>query len=96
MVGLLALANVLSLLDFALTHRALDRGAVEANPLLRPLLMHNVWAAGAIKGLLVLAVSLTVWRLRRYRLVLLAGVAECTLFVLVIAYQFYGLTLTGY
>ena len=96
LVALLALANILSLLDFFLTRRALDRGAGEANLLLRHLLMQNVWAAGAFKVLLVLLVSLTVWRLRRYRLVLLAGVAECALYVPVIAYQLYGLTLPGY
>ena len=96
LVGLLVMANILSLLDFVLTRRALDRGAVEANLLLRHLLTQNVWAAGAFKGLLVLVVSLTVWRYRRYRLVLLAGVAACSFFLLVIVYQLYGLTLPGY
>lgn len=44
---------------------------------------------------IMLGVSLLVWRFRRYRLLLLAGVALPIVFGLVYVYQLYGVTVTG-
>jgi hypothetical protein len=52
-------------------------------------------AAGTVKMAIILAASFVVWRFRRYRLTLLAGVALPVVFALVYVYQLYGVTLTG-
>lgn len=93
--ALLAIANVLNVLDLLFTLRALAHGAEEANPIMRALFSFDPWAAGAVKVVLVLGVSLLIWRFRRYRLTLLAGVVLPLVFGLVFLYHLYGLALTA-
>lgn len=92
---LLATANVLNVLDFLFTLRALDHGAVEANPVMRMLFSYDPVTAGSVKIALMLGVSLLVWRFRRYRPPLIAGVALAVVFGLVFIYHLYGVTVTG-
>jgi hypothetical protein len=95
LLALLVTANILNVLDFLFTLRALAHGAVETNPFMRVLFSVDPVAAGAVKVAIVLAASLLVWRFRRYRLTLLAGLALPVVFGLVYVYQLYGVTLTG-
>lgn len=95
MFTLLVIANVLNVLDFLFTLRALGHGAQEANPIMRALFSLDPATAGAVKVALVLGVSLLVWRFRRYRLPLLAGVMLSIVFGLVFLYHLYGLALTS-
>lgn len=94
-LALLVTGNTLNVLDFVFTLRALDHGATEANPIMRTLLSLDPAAAGAAKMAIMLGVSLLVWRLRRYRLPLLAGVALPVVFGMVLLYHLYGVTVTG-
>jgi hypothetical protein len=94
-LALLVTANILNVLDFLFTLRALDHGAVEANPFMRMLLSLDPATAGAVKVAIMLGTSLLVWRFRRYRLPLLAGVALPVVFGLVFLYHLYGVTVTG-
>lgn len=87
---LLALANLLSLLDLMLTLRALELGAVEANPLMRVLIADDPAAAAAVKIGLVAGVSALVFALRRYRLMIKVGLLTLALFAIIVAYHFFG------
>lgn len=89
LLGLIVAMNVLSLIDFALTLRALELGAVELNPVIRPLLDRSPVLAGAVKVLLVGSASLLIWRFRRYKLVLQVAVIGPLFFALV---NFYHVT----
>jgi len=84
-------ANAFNLPDFLMTLHALSSGAAEANPLLRGLFNASPWAAGLFKLVLVAALSVLIWRCRRFRLLLLTGAALLGAFVLVFVYQVYGL-----
>ena len=64
---LLVTVNLLNLADFLLTLNVLAAGGGEANPILRPLFDANPAYAGVFKFAAVLAVSLVVWRCRRFR-----------------------------
>jgi len=95
LLALLVIGNMLNVLDFLFTLRALTYGAVEANPVMRILLSLDPATAGAVKVALMVGVSLLVWRLRHYRLPLLAGAALPVVFGLVLFYHLYGVTVTG-
>lgn len=95
LLALLAAANVLNMLDYLFTLRALAHGAEEANPFMRLLLSLDPVMAGAVKVALVLGASILVWRFRHYRLPLLAGVTLPAILGLVLLYHLYGLTITG-
>jgi hypothetical protein len=95
LLALLVTANILNVLDFLFTLRALAHGAMETNPFMRMLFSLDPVAAGAVKMAIILAASVLVWRFRRYRLTLLAGLALPVVFGLVYVYQLYGVTLTG-
>jgi hypothetical protein len=90
LVAMLALANLLSLLDLMFTLRALDHGAVEANPVMRALLEGHPAAAVIVKVCLVAGVSVVVFLLRRYRLMLKVAILALVLFAVIVMYHFYG------
>ncbi|GAB4244047.1 MAG: hypothetical protein Kow00129_03440 [Thermoleophilia bacterium] len=90
LIAILAATNLLNLMDFLLTLHALERGAQEANPLMRTLLSMGPWAAGVFKLLIVLAASVLIWRFRRFKPVLEAGVLALALLGLVFVYQVAG------
>ena len=95
LLALLAAANLLNLLDFLFTLRALAHGAEEANPIMRLLFSLDPVTAGAVKTTLVLGASILVWRFRYYRLPLLAGVTLPVILGLVLLYHLYWVTITG-
>ena len=75
----LATIVVFNFLDLMLTSRALNRGAIEANPVMRNLFWTHPVVAALVKVGVVAAVVLALQRMRRYRqalelsLVLLVG-----------------------
>lgn len=85
----LALAAVLALnlADFLFTVRALDRGAVEVNPLMASLFAVDPALAGIVKLLLGFGVVLVIWYMRRYRRILQVSLIALGGFTLVLAYQ---------
>lgn len=90
LVGVLAAANILNVVDYAMTVRALGGGAVEANPVMAALFAHGPWAAGAVKLAAVLAVSLVVWRMRYYKRILEASLVLIGVFSAIAVWQIYG------
>lgn len=82
----LATIVVFNFLDLMLTLRALDRGAIEGNPVMRRLFWSNPMAAALVKLGVVAAVVLALDRMRRYRralelsLLLLVGFTALTLY----------------
>ena len=91
LLAVLVAANLLNLADFLLTLNVLAKGGGEANPVLRGLLTTAPWAAGLLKLTAIGAISLLIWQLRRYRLLLLASLALLGFFVAILLYHFYGL-----
>jgi hypothetical protein len=91
LLAVLVAANLLNLADYVLTLNVLAQGGGEANPLLRGLFATAPWAAGLFKLTAVGAISLLIWQLRRYRLLLLASLALLGVFVALLLYHFYGL-----
>jgi hypothetical protein len=90
---LLVVVNVLNLLDFGLTLNYLAHGGGEANPVMRSLFNVGPLSAGIFKFGAVLLVTALVWRYRRFRSGLAAAVAILLLYVLIIVYHIFGITL---
>lgn len=89
---MLGVLNILNMLDLRLTLLGLERGAVEANPVMTFLFSMDSLSAGLFKIAVVLAVSLTVWWGRKYRRILEFAVLSTALYALVITYHVVGLT----
>lgn len=83
----LAAVAVLNLADYLLTIRALDRGAIEVNPVMAALFDVDPAVAGAVKLLLGLGVVLVIWQMRRYRRILEVSLVALGGFSLLLAYQ---------
>ena len=90
---LLVLANLLSLADLALTHVALDLGAVEGNPVMRYFLAADPARAAVVKTTLVVGVSLLIWRLRRLRRGLELAVFLVAVYGFIVLYEVIGIHL---
>lgn len=70
----LTIVTVLNMADLLYTQRALVRGAVEVNPVMRFLFdIHPVWAA-VVKASVGMIVVEVMWALRRYRSALVLSV----------------------
>jgi hypothetical protein len=92
LVEVLALANLLSLLDLALTQTLLRAGAAtEANPVMRYVLAGGAAQATFVKIAAVVAVSLGIWALRRRRAALEAAVFFVTAYGAVVLWELAGL-----
>ena len=78
---------VLNVADYLLTVRALDRGAIEVNPLMAALFDIDPTLAGAIKVLLGIGVVLVIWQMRRYRRILQVSLIALAGLSVVFAYQ---------
>ena len=87
----LVLANVLNLADLLFTLFALDLGAVEGNPLMRWLLEQSVAAAATVKIGLVSGISVVVWRLREYRMILAVALVAVATFGGVVIYDLWAI-----
>ncbi|MCX6373554.1 MAG: DUF5658 family protein [Actinobacteria bacterium] len=91
LVAMLALANLLSLIDLWFTSIALHLGVAEANPFMRYLFEANVTQAAIVKCGLVVAVSLGIWALRRYRVALMTALFFLGVYGAVAMYEIVGL-----
>jgi hypothetical protein len=91
LVALLALANLLSLLDIRFTSFALRHGAAEANPFMRHLFETSATQAAVVKCGLVVAASLGIWALRRHRAALMTALFLLAAFSAVVLYEIVGL-----
>ena len=91
LVAMLALANLLSLLDLWLTSIALRLGVAEANPFMRYFLEASATQAAVVKCGLVVGASLGIWALRRYRPALTTALFFLAVYGAVVLYEIVGL-----
>ena len=91
LVGLLLLINLFSLVDWALTMRALSLGAIEGNPVLASMMTMNPFAAFMFKLLATLLVTLALWTWRRYRLILATAAGATILYAALMVYHLWGI-----
>jgi hypothetical protein len=87
LLAVLATANLLSALDFVFTLHALQNGALEANPVMRALLDRDPSLAGVVKVGMVAALSLMLWKMRRYRLILKVAVFALVVYAVLVLYH---------
>ena len=90
-VAVLLTANILSILDLVFTLRALRHGAVEGNPLMKALFDWDPTMGAIVKVGIIMALSLLIWRMRRYRIILQVAVFALVLFGAVVVYHIYCL-----
>ena len=95
LIRLLVLANVLSVLDLALTLILLRLGVSEGNPLMRYLLQGSAVQALVVKCGLIAAASLAIWRLRRHRAALEAALFLAGVYAAVVVYELVWLVRLG-
>jgi hypothetical protein len=91
LLAVLITANLFSVLDLVFTLRALQNGAQEGNPLMKALLDWNPALAGGVKVSIIAALSLMIWKMRRYRLILLVAVFALAVYAALIVYHMYYL-----
>jgi len=88
----LVAVNVLSALDFVLTQAEMDSGiASEGNPVLASLFEQGPGLAWLFKTVIVLGVSVVIWRQRHRRAILSVAIAALAIYALVIAYHLSGI-----
>lgn len=93
LLGILALLNLLSLMDGLLTYREVTLGiATEGNPLLASLFEAHPAIALAFKVFVVAMVSAIIWARRRVRIMLVIAIVACGIYIAVIAYHLGSLT----
>lgn len=90
LILLLILFNIFNIADFVFTLNALAAGHSEGNPVMEKLFTIGPAAAGSFKIIVGLVITLFVWSLRRYRLVLEAGILILLMYMTLIAYHIYG------
>jgi hypothetical protein len=90
---MLGLLNVLNVLDLRFTLIGLERGAVEANPVMSSFLGFGSGSAAVFKIALMVVISLAVWSGRRYRRILEFAVLATGVYAAVIVYHIVGLSL---
>ena len=88
---ILLTVNMLNLADFLLTVNVLAMGGGEANPIMRSLFELNPAYAGLFKIAAVLATSLVIWRLRRFRSALEVALVMLVVFMGVFFYHILGM-----
>ncbi len=93
--AILGLILVLNAADLILTVRALGRGAGEVNPLMAWLFDQHVGLAAIFKLAIGIAVTVVIWRLRRYRRVLELSIVLAALLGLVLSYHMVGVLLAA-
>jgi len=93
LIAVLALANLLSLLDLWLTTIVLRLGAVEANPLMQYFFDASPTQATLVKVGLIAASTLGLWALRRRRVALTVALFFLAVYAALVLYEIVGLTL---
>ncbi len=88
----LIVANLLSLFDLVFTLHVLRLGGTEGNPLMAYLLAASPGQATLMKLVVVAGASVLVWRLRRYRLSLLAALFALGVYGSVVIYECLAVT----
>jgi hypothetical protein len=88
---LLVTVNVLNLADLLLTMNAIAMGGGEANPIMRSLFALDPVYAGLFKIAAVLATTLVVWWLRRFRSALEVALVMVVVFMGVFFYHVLGM-----
>jgi hypothetical protein len=88
---LLVSVNVMNVLDFLFTVGALEAGYAEGNPLMAVMFARSQALAGGFKFLTVAAVSVVVWRMRRYRSALLVALFAFAVFGCILLLHAYGM-----
>jgi hypothetical protein len=91
LVAILALANLLSLLDLGLTSIALRYGVAEGNPFMRYFFEVSATQAAVVKCGLVVVASLEIWTLRHYRAALMTALFFLAVYGAVVLYEVVGL-----
>ncbi len=86
---------LLNVADLALTLRALDRGAVELNPIMAMLLGSDPLLASIFKVTIGVGVVVAMWLMRRYRRVLEASLVLLGGFTLLVVYSLTMLVISG-
>jgi hypothetical protein len=88
----LVVANLLSLFDLVFTRHVLRLGATEGNPLMGYLFAASPTQATVMKLVAIAGASLLTWRLRRYRLSLLAALFALGVYGCIVIYECVALT----
>ncbi len=93
----LALINVLSAVDGLLTTAELATGlAREGNPVFGHMIRVSPYFAGVFKVVVMLAVSVGIWRGRRYRSILMIAPITAGLYAALLAYHLGSLSGLGF
>jgi hypothetical protein len=90
LVKVLLLFNIYNIADYFLTINALAAGHEELNPVMRYLFALDPLLAGIFKIVIGLAVTALIWYCRRFRLMLQFSLFAFGLYLVLIAYHFYG------
>jgi len=93
LIALLALLNLLNVLDWRFTAIGLERGAIEANPIMAAFFGVDTLAAGLFKVSWMFAISVIIWHARRYRRVLEFTVVAAVMYFALVLYHIVGLNL---
>ncbi|MDA8164019.1 MAG: DUF5658 family protein [Desulfobacteraceae bacterium] len=91
LLKILFLFNLYNLADYLLTARALAAGHREINPVMRALFAADPLLAGIFKVATGLAVTLLIWRFRRFRPVLRLSLLAFGLYLALLVYHLYGI-----
>ena len=92
LIALLALLNLLNVLDWRFTTIGLERGAIEANPIMAAFFGVDSLYAGLFKVAWMLGISLVIWRARQYRRVLEFTVVAAVVYLALVLYHIVGLS----
>jgi hypothetical protein len=87
LLAVLVVANLLSLFDLVFTLHVLRLGATEGNPLMGYLFAASSTQAVVVKLVAIAGVALLIWRLRRYRLSLLAALFALGVYGSIVVYE---------
>lgn len=87
---LLIMFNLFNIADFVFTMKALAAGHSEGNPVMDRLFTTGPAVAGVFKIAVGLIITAFIWFLRKYRLVLEAGIFILLLYMALIMYHIYG------
>ena len=94
LIAVLVAINALNLIDLLLTFNLLGSDVVEGNPVMRFLLGYHPLNAMFVKTAIVAAVTLAMWRLRRYRIVLATAILVLAAFVALTGWELWLLATT--
>jgi hypothetical protein len=93
LIVVLAVLNVLNILDWRLTVLEMGMGFIEGNPVMAALFGVDSLAAGLFKIALMLTVTLIIWHGRQYRRLLEAAILSTMIYTALITYHLAGLAI---